>query len=132
MENPSIFALILSFVLVVTLASLPIVLVYIHNIGVRNMVKQHIFNCTLVAIIVLVTMVLFKYLQSVAAEVATLNNLVSISIHNNEGDTVQTFSGRLSSIESGYRYLRFIDEGNVEHEIYYTDYISVKKDEVTE
>lgn len=105
MENPSIFALILSFVLVVSLASLPIVLVYIHNIGVRNMVKQHIFNCTLVAIIVLVTMVLFKYLQSVAAEVAALNNLVSISIHN-KGDTVQTFSGRLSSIKSGYGYIR--------------------------
>lgn len=45
---------------------------------------------------------LYKYLQSVVAEVITLNNLVPISIHNNEGDTVQTFSGRLSSIESGY------------------------------
>ena len=58
--------------------------------------------------------------------------LVSISIHNNEGDTVQTFVGRLSSIKSGYWYLGFIDEDNVEHEICYTDYISVKRDEVTE
>ena len=45
---------------------------------------------------------------------------------------IQTFTGRLGSIKYGDGYVRYVDEDNVEHNIYLNDYALIGIGEVIE
>lgn len=51
---------------------------------------------------------------------------------NSDGDVIQTFTGRLGSIKYGDGYVRYVDEDNVEHNIYLNDYALIGIGEVIE
>lgn len=60
------------------------------------------------------------------------NSIVPVSIYNSDGDVIQTFTGRLGSIKYGDGYVRYVDEDNVEHNIYLNDYALIGIGEVIE
>ena len=99
----------------------------------KKKVLRHVVNCVIVFPSLILTMWLgFKYMNPSDAYNEASNSIVPVSIYNSDGDVIQTFTGRLGSIKYGDGYVRYVDEDNVEHNIYLNDYAVIGIGEVIE